>query len=71
VGVVGGPGCLAVLLGLQRLWEKLSLRYVGDHQSRRSLPIVERVGFTVTASRRSKLGTVEEVHVTRPAVETR
>jgi ubiquinone/menaquinone biosynthesis C-methylase UbiE len=55
-----------VLLALQRLWEKVTLRFAGDHQTRHPLPLVERAGFAVTASRRSRLGTVERIRAVKP-----
>ena len=56
-----------VLLALQRVWEKVTLRFAGDHQTRHPLPLVERAGFTVTDSRRSRLGTVERLRAVKPA----
>jgi ubiquinone/menaquinone biosynthesis C-methylase UbiE len=56
-----------ILLALQRLWEKVTLRFTGDHQTRHPLPLVEQAGFTVTASRRSKAGTVERLRAVKPA----
>jgi ubiquinone/menaquinone biosynthesis C-methylase UbiE len=56
-----------VLLALQRLWEKVTLRMAGDYQTRHPLPLVERAGFTVTDSRRSRLGTVERLRAVKPA----
>jgi ubiquinone/menaquinone biosynthesis C-methylase UbiE len=55
-----------LLLALQRLWEKVTLRFSGDYQTRHPLPLVERAGFAVQESRRSKLGTVERVLATKP-----
>jgi ubiquinone/menaquinone biosynthesis C-methylase UbiE len=55
------------LLALQRLWEKVTLRTAGDYQTRHPLPLVERAGFVVTDSRRSKLGTVERLRAVKPA----
>jgi ubiquinone/menaquinone biosynthesis C-methylase UbiE len=56
-----------VLLVLQRLWEKVTLRVAGDYQTRRPLPLVERAGFVVSDSRRSRAGTVERVSAGKPA----
>lgn len=56
-----------ILLALQRLWEKFTLRTIGDYQTRHPLPLVQRAGFTVADSRRSKLGTVERVRAVKPA----
>jgi ubiquinone/menaquinone biosynthesis C-methylase UbiE len=57
-----------VLLALQRLWEKVTLRFADDYQTRHPLPVVRRVGFEVTDSRRAKLGTVEQVRAVKPAM---
>jgi ubiquinone/menaquinone biosynthesis C-methylase UbiE len=54
-----------LLLTLQRLWEKVTLRLAGDYQTRHPLPLVRRAGFTVTDSGRAKLGTVEHVHAVK------
>ena len=56
-----------ILLAPQRLWEKVTLRMVGDHQTRHPLPLVKRAGFAVTDSRRSRAGTVERVRAVKPA----
>jgi ubiquinone/menaquinone biosynthesis C-methylase UbiE len=56
-----------ILLTLQRLWETVTLRMAGDHQTHHPLPLVEQAGFTVTDSRRSKLGTVERLRAVKPA----
>ncbi len=56
-----------VLLALQRLWEKVTLRFAGDYQTRHPLPLVEQAGFVVTDSRRSKAGTVERLRAVKPA----
>ena len=55
------------LLALQRLWEKITLRFAGDHQTRHPLPLAEQAGFVVQDSRRSKLGTVERLRAVKPA----
>jgi ubiquinone/menaquinone biosynthesis C-methylase UbiE len=55
-----------ILLVLQRLWEKFTLRTIGDYQTRRPLPLVRQTGFTVTDSQRGKLGTVERVRAVKP-----
>jgi ubiquinone/menaquinone biosynthesis C-methylase UbiE len=55
------------LLALQRLWEKVTVRFAEDHQTRHPLPLVEQAGFVVTDSRRSKLGTVERLRAVKPA----
>lgn len=51
----------------QRLVEKLTLPLIGDHQTRRPLPLVEAAGFTVRRSERLKLGTVERLEAVKPA----
>jgi ubiquinone/menaquinone biosynthesis C-methylase UbiE len=56
-----------VLLALQRLWEKVTLRFAEDYQTRHPLPLVEQAGFAVTDSRRSKLSTVERLRAVKPA----
>lgn len=55
-----------VLLGLQRLWEKVTLRFAGDYQTRHPLPLAQAAGFHIEDSRRFKLGTVERVHAVKP-----
>ena len=55
------------LLALQRLWEKVTLRFAGDYQTRHPLPLVEQAGFVVEDSRRSKAGTVERRRAVKPA----
>ena len=39
-----------IQLALQRLWEKVTLRFAGDYQTRHPLPLVEQAGFVVTDS---------------------
>jgi ubiquinone/menaquinone biosynthesis C-methylase UbiE len=56
-----------ILLTLQRLWEKVTLRMAGDYQTRHPLPLVEQAGFAVTDSRRSRAGTVERIRAVKPA----
>jgi ubiquinone/menaquinone biosynthesis C-methylase UbiE len=53
-----------ILLALQRWWEKVSLRVAGDYQTRHPLPLVERAGFVVQHSRRSRAGMVERLRAT-------
>ncbi|MEV6873097.1 class I SAM-dependent methyltransferase [Amycolatopsis sp. NPDC051128] len=55
-----------ILLG-QRLLEKLTVRMLGDYQTRRPLPLVEEAGFVVDRQERLKLGMVERVAATKPA----
>jgi ubiquinone/menaquinone biosynthesis C-methylase UbiE len=54
------------LLALQRLWEKVTVRFAEDYQTRHPRPLVERAGFLVTDTRRSKLGTVERLRAVKP-----
>jgi ubiquinone/menaquinone biosynthesis C-methylase UbiE len=56
-----------LLVALQRLWEQVTLRTIGDYQTRHPLPLVEQVGLVVTDSGRTKLGTVERVRAVKPA----
>jgi ubiquinone/menaquinone biosynthesis C-methylase UbiE len=45
----------------QRLMEKVTVRMIGDYQTRRPLPLVEQAGFVIRRSERLKLGTVERL----------
>jgi ubiquinone/menaquinone biosynthesis C-methylase UbiE len=45
----------------QRLFEKLTFRLAGDHQTRRPLPIVEDTGFTIETRERYAKGIVERL----------
>ncbi|MBO0869501.1 MAG: class I SAM-dependent methyltransferase [Micromonosporaceae bacterium] len=56
-----------ILLALQRLWERVSLRTAGDYQTRHPLSHVLRVGFTVLDSQRTRLGMVQRVRAAKPA----
>lgn len=47
------------LLAVQKLFEKLTLRLAGDHQTRRPLPIVADAGLTIEKQQRHKKGIVE------------
>ena len=49
----------------QRLLEKITLRQIGDYQTRRPLPLVEQAGFPVLESQRLKAGTVERLRARR------
>lgn len=53
----------------QRLLEKLTVRMLGDYQTRRPLPLVEQAGFVVQRQERLKAGMVERVTATKPAAE--
>ena len=50
----------------QRLLERITVRTIGDYQTRRPLPLVERAGFVVTRSERLKAGTVERLAARKP-----
>ena len=50
-----------VALTIQRLLEKLTIRFGGEHLTRRSLPLVVDGGFTVESQLRDKLGVVERL----------
>lgn len=45
----------------QQLLEKLTLRIIGDHQTRRPLPLVEQAGFVIQRRERLKAGTMERL----------
>jgi ubiquinone/menaquinone biosynthesis C-methylase UbiE len=49
----------------QRLVEKITVR-MGEHLTRRPLPVVQQAGFHVDHSERLKLGTIERVSATKP-----
>jgi ubiquinone/menaquinone biosynthesis C-methylase UbiE len=51
----------------QRLLEKVTLRQLGDYQTRRPLPLVEQAGFVVERAERLKAGTVERLAARKPA----
>ncbi|ONI84890.1 SAM-dependent methyltransferase [Saccharothrix sp. ALI-22-I] len=51
---------------VQRLLGKITVRMIGDHQTRRPLPLVREAGFTVWRSERLKLGTVERLAAVKP-----
>jgi ubiquinone/menaquinone biosynthesis C-methylase UbiE len=57
-----------VLLGLQRLWEKVTLKFAGDYQTRRPLPLAQAAGFHIEDSGRFKLGTVERLRAVKPSM---
>lgn len=50
-----------VTLRIQRLLEKLTIRSGGEHLTRRPLPLVLDVGFTIESHQRDKLGIVERL----------
>ncbi len=47
--------------------EKVTVRSLGDYQTRRPLPLVEQAGFVVERSQRLKAGTVERLAARKPA----
>lgn len=49
------------ILAAQRLFEKVTFRWVGDHQTRRPLPLVTESGFTIESQERYKKGIVERL----------
>ena len=49
------------------LAERVSIRTVGEHYTRRSLPLVEAAGFEVVESERHKAGVMERVHAVKAA----
>jgi ubiquinone/menaquinone biosynthesis C-methylase UbiE len=51
----------------QRLLDRITVPMIGDHQTRRPLPLVVEAGFTVVRSERLKLGTVERVAAVTPS----
>jgi ubiquinone/menaquinone biosynthesis C-methylase UbiE len=53
----------------QWLLEKLTVRMLGDHQTRRPLPLVEQAGFLIQRQERLKAGMVERVAAVKPATE--
>ncbi|QYN18403.1 class I SAM-dependent methyltransferase [Amycolatopsis sp. DSM 110486] len=50
----------------QRLLERFTLRQIGDHQTRRPLPLVTEAGFEITRAERLKFGTVERLAARKP-----
>ncbi|SFB55789.1 Methyltransferase domain-containing protein [Amycolatopsis marina] len=54
----------------QRLLEKITVRTIGDYQTRRPLPIVQSFGFVVQEQQRLKAGTVERLWASKPANES-
>jgi ubiquinone/menaquinone biosynthesis C-methylase UbiE len=54
----------------QRLLEKLTVRMLGDYQTRRPLPLVQEAGFVVERTERLKAGTVERLAARKPTVVT-
>ena len=50
----------------QWLLERLTVRMIGDYQTRRPLPLVEQAGFVVRDRQRLKAGTVERLAAVKP-----
>jgi ubiquinone/menaquinone biosynthesis C-methylase UbiE len=53
----------------QRLLEKITVRMLGDYQTRRPLPLVEQAGFVIHQQQRLKAGTVERLAAVKPAAD--
>jgi ubiquinone/menaquinone biosynthesis C-methylase UbiE len=53
----------------QRLLEKMTVRTLGDYQTRRPSLLLEQTGFAIDQRERLKAGTVERVAATKPAAE--
>lgn len=53
------------LYAAQWLVERVTVRFAGEHFTRRQLPLVEAAGFEVVESERLKAGTVERVRARR------
>jgi ubiquinone/menaquinone biosynthesis C-methylase UbiE len=51
---------------VQRLVEVFSVRWAGEYQTRRPLPLVQNAGFRIDESDRLKIGTVERIAATKP-----
>lgn len=52
----------------QWLLEKMTVRTIGDYQTRRPLPLVEQAGFAIRRQERLKAGTVERLAATKQPV---
>jgi len=51
----------------QQLAERITVRFSGDYQTRRPLPLVEQVGLAIQDSQRSRAGTIERLRAVKPA----
>jgi ubiquinone/menaquinone biosynthesis C-methylase UbiE len=51
----------------QWLLERITVRAIGEHFTRRQLPLVRAAGFQVVEAERLKAGTVERIHAVKPA----
>lgn len=56
-----------VAFAFQRLFERLTLRLAGDHQTRRPLPHVVETGFAIEKRERYKKGIVERLTARKPS----
>lgn len=56
----------APLRAAQWLFERGSIRFAGEHFTRRQLPLVQAAGFEIVEAERLKAGTVERVHAVKP-----
>jgi ubiquinone/menaquinone biosynthesis C-methylase UbiE len=54
----------------QWLLERLTNRAVGEHFTRRQLPLVQAAGFEIVQTERLKAGTVERIFARKPAGES-
>ncbi|MEV6931406.1 methyltransferase domain-containing protein [Dactylosporangium sp. NPDC051485] len=54
------------LYAAQWLLERLTIRAVGEHFTRRQLPLVRAAGFEIVEVERLKAGTVERIHARKP-----
>jgi ubiquinone/menaquinone biosynthesis C-methylase UbiE len=62
IGSTWPPGYAA-----QWLLEQVTVWAVGEHFTRRQLPLVQAAGFQVIEAERLKAGTVERIHAVKPA----
>lgn len=53
----------------QWLVERITVRMLGDYQTRRPLPLVEQAGFVIQRQERLKAGTVERLAAVKPAAQ--
>jgi hypothetical protein len=63
----GEPGRRRRCRGDRGLLERITIRAAGEHFTRRQLPLVRAAGFHVVETERLKAGTVERIHVVKPA----
>lgn len=54
------------LRAMQWLTERVTVRTSGEHFTRRQLHVVEAAGFTIAVAVRTKTGTIERIHATKP-----